>query len=233
VGLQNRRLGVRFPLPLPVPHDDRQDQARGCRRAPRRRHLGLLLARRERAAAARSRRRCRHRGGRGRGVDERAWPSVRRICRRGDRRSEKGGLAHAQGDDADDRGGVRLRGGDGGGSMGERQDLGMGSVRADSRLEKDVNKRWYVVHAYSGFEKSVQRALEDRIHRAGMTDKFGKILVPVEEVVDMVRVQDGPYTDFQGTDEDVNYEKSRLRVAVTMFGRSTPVELEYGQVEKA
>ena len=47
------------------------------------------------------------------------------------------------------------------------------------------NKRWYVVHAYSGFEKSVQRALEDRINRAGMKDKFGKILVPVEEVVEM------------------------------------------------
>ena len=179
---------------------------------------------------------------------------------------------------------------------------------------KDMAKRWYVVHAYSGFEKSVQRALEDRIARAGMQDKFGRILVPVEEVVEMkagqkhmserkffpgyvlvememdddtwhlvkntnkvtgfvggtatkpapisekevgailqqmregvekpkpkvlfevgemVRVKEGPFTDFQGTVEDVNYEKSRLRVAVTIFGRSTPVELEFGQVEKA
>ena len=157
----------------------------------------------------------------------------------------------------------------------------------------ETGKRWYVVHAYSGFEKSVQRALEDRISRAGMQDKFGKILVPVEEVVEMemdddtwhlvkntnkvtgfvggtamkptpisekevnaimqqmregvekpkpkvlfevgemVRVKEGPFTDFQGTVEDVNYEKSRLRVAVTIFGRSTPVELEFGQVEKA
>ena len=48
----------------------------------------------------------------------------------------------------------------------------------------DAGKRWYVVHAYSGFEKSVQRALEDRISRAGMQDRFGKILVPVEEVVE-------------------------------------------------
>ena len=48
-----------------------------------------------------------------------------------------------------------------------------------------MSKRWYVVHAYSGFEKSVQRALEDRISRAGMQDKFGRILVPVEEVVEM------------------------------------------------
>ena len=175
-------------------------------------------------------------------------------------------------------------------------------------------KRWYVVHAYSGFEKSVQRALEERITRAGMQDRFGKILVPVEEVVEMksgqkhmserkffpgyvlvememddatwhlvkntnkvtgfvggtsnrpspissrevdaimqqmregvekpkpkvlfevgelVRVKEGPFTDFQGSVEDVNYEKSRLRVAVTIFGRSTPVELEFSQVEKA
>src|ERR1041384_3559128 len=61
----------------------------------------------------------------------------------------------------------------------------MGSVRLDSRLEENMSKRWYVVHAYSGFEKSVARALEDRINRAGMTEKFGKILVPVEEVVEM------------------------------------------------
>jgi transcriptional antiterminator NusG len=48
-----------------------------------------------------------------------------------------------------------------------------------------MNKKWYVVHAYSGFEKSVQRALVDRIQRAGMQDQFGQILVPVEEVVEM------------------------------------------------
>lgn len=176
-----------------------------------------------------------------------------------------------------------------------------------------MSKRWYVVHAYSGFEKSVQRTLEERITRAGMQDKFGRILVPVEEVVEMksgqkhmserkffpgyvlvemamdddtwhlvkntnkvtgfiggsahkptpisqkevdkimdqmregvekpkhkilfengemVRVKEGPFTDFQGTVEDVNYDKSRIRVAVTIFGRSTPVELEFSQVEK-
>ena len=175
-------------------------------------------------------------------------------------------------------------------------------------------KRWYVVHAYSGFEKSVQRALVERIARAGMQDKFGQILVPVEEVIEMkggqksiserkffpgyvlvemdmddeswhlvkstprvtgfvggtatkptpitqkevdkimaqmqegvekprpkvlfetgemVRVKDGPFTDFNGTVEEVNYEKSRLRVSVTIFGRATPVELEFAQVEKA
>ena len=175
-------------------------------------------------------------------------------------------------------------------------------------------KRWYVVHAYSGFEKSVQRALIERIKRAGMEQYFGQILVPVEEVVEMkggqksiserkffpgyvlvememtdeswhlvkntakvtgfvggtstrptpisekevqsilrqvqegvekprpkvlwevgeaVRVKDGPFTDFPGNVEDVNYEKSKLRVSVTIFGRSTPVELNFDQVEKA
>ncbi|MBC7945578.1 MAG: transcription termination/antitermination protein NusG [Burkholderiales bacterium] len=174
--------------------------------------------------------------------------------------------------------------------------------------------RWYVVHAYSGFEKSVQRTLLDRIQRAGMQDKFGQILVPVEEVVEMksgqksiserkffpgyvlvememtdetwhlvkstpkvtgfiggsamkptpisakevqnilhqiregvekpkpkvlfevgeaVRVKEGPFTDFHGNVEDVNYDKSKIRVSVSIFGRSTPVELDFGQVEKA
>jgi transcriptional antiterminator NusG len=175
-------------------------------------------------------------------------------------------------------------------------------------------KRWYVVHTYSQFEKSVQRALTERIARAGMQDLFGQILVPVEEVVELksgqksiserkffpgyvlvememtdetwhlikstpkvtgflggsamkptpisekevqnimqqmqagvekprpkvlfevgeaVRVKEGPFTDFHGTVEDVNYDKNKLRVAVTIFGRSTPVELDFGQVEKA
>lgn len=174
--------------------------------------------------------------------------------------------------------------------------------------------QWYVVHAYSGFEKSVQRALKERIERAGMQDKFGEILVPVEEVVEMkggqksvterkffpgyvlvqmemndatwhlvkstpkvtgfvggtatkpapiserevqailqqiqegvekprpkvlyevgelVRIIDGPFTDFNGSVEEVNYEKNKLRVSVTIFGRATPVELDFSQVEKA
>ena len=175
-------------------------------------------------------------------------------------------------------------------------------------------KRWYVVHTYSQFEKSVQRALLERIERTGVQDMFGQILVPVEEVVELkggqktiserkffpgyllvememtdetwhlvkntpkvtgflggsamkpspisqkevdtimqqmqagvekprpkvlfevgeaVRVKEGPFTDFNGMVEDVNYDKSKLRVAVTIFGRSTPVELSFGQVEKA
>jgi len=177
-----------------------------------------------------------------------------------------------------------------------------------------MSMRWYVVHAYSGFEKSVQRALQERINRSGMQDKFGEILVPVEEVIEMkggqksiterkffpgyvlvqmvmdddtwhlvkntprvtgfvggtnlkptpitdkevadimhqmqegvakpkpkvlfengelVRVKEGPFTDFNGIVEDVNYEKSKMRVSVTIFGRATPVELDFSQVEKA
>jgi transcriptional antiterminator NusG len=175
------------------------------------------------------------------------------------------------------------------------------------------NMRWYVVHAYSGMEKSVQRALTERIERAGMQDKFGQILVPSEEVVEVkngqkavterrlfpgyvfvememtddtwhlvkntskvtgfiggksnkptpisphevskimqqvqegvekprpkvlyeigevIRIKDGPFTDFNGNVEEVNYEKSKVRVTVTIFGRATPVDLEFGQVEK-
>ncbi len=177
-----------------------------------------------------------------------------------------------------------------------------------------MSKRWYVVHAYSGFEKHVMRSLKERIKLAGMEDKFGEILVPTEEVIEMkggqkrkserkffpgyvlvqmdmdeqswhlvkdcpkvmgfiggtadkpapisdkeaeailqrvedgvekpkpktlfepgevVRVIDGPFADFNGVVEEVNYEKSRLQVAVLIFGRSTPVELEFSQVEKA
>ena len=174
--------------------------------------------------------------------------------------------------------------------------------------------KWYVVHAYSGMEKAVERNIVERINRAGMQSKFGRILVPTEEVVEIkngvkrtaerkffpgyvlvemvmdddtwhlvkhtnkvtgfvgsaknrpapiseddvmkivnqmqegtekprhkvefevgeyIRVKEGPFTDFNGTVEEVNYEKSKVRVSVTIFGRATPVELEFAQIEKA
>jgi transcriptional antiterminator NusG len=177
-----------------------------------------------------------------------------------------------------------------------------------------MSKRWYVVHAYSGYEKRVMNALIEQVELQGMQDLFGEILVPTESVVEMrdgkkrkserkfypgyvlvememndeswhlvkdtprvmgfiggtaekpapltskeadsilqrvkdgvdkptqktiyepgevVRVIDGPFADFNGTVEKVNYEKSRLQVSVSIFGRATPVELEFAQVEKA
>ena len=174
--------------------------------------------------------------------------------------------------------------------------------------------QWYVVHAYSNYEQKVKASLEERIKRFGLEDKFGEILIPTEEVVEMregqrrrserkffpgyvlvqmemndetwhlvkeapkvlgfiggtsdkpapitdaeanailnrvqegadkprpkvlfepgevVRVTSGPFNDFSGVVETVNYDKSKVRVAVQILGRSTPVELDFGQVEKS
>jgi transcriptional antiterminator NusG len=187
------------------------------------------------------------------------------------------------------------------------------AVDAPVTMTPAKNMRWYVVHAYSGMEKAVERNLRERIDRSELTDKFGRILVPMEEVVELkkgkksvterrffpgyvlvememgddtwhlvkhtskvtgfvggaktrpspiseaevtkivsqmqegvekprpkvqwevgetVRIKEGPFTDFNGAVEDVNYDKSKVRVAVTIFGRATPVELDFAQVEK-
>jgi transcriptional antiterminator NusG len=187
------------------------------------------------------------------------------------------------------------------------------AVETPAAAPVNPDLRWYVVHAYSGMEKAVERNIIERINRAGMQNKFGRILVPMEEVVEVkngqkrtterkffpgyvlvemvmdddtwhlvkhtnkvtgfvggaknrpapiseaevmkivnqmqegtdkprhkiefvvgeyVRVKEGPFTDFNGSVEDVNYEKSKVRVSVTIFGRSTPVELEFSQIEK-
>ena len=213
--------------------------------------------------------------------------------------------------------------------MADGQSSGIGFLGSDSWVEKirsDVvisaplagastnpDPKWYVVHAYSGMEKAVERNIIERITRLGMESKFGRILVPTEEAVEIkngqkrtterkffpgyvlvemvmadeswhlvkhtnkvtgfvggaknrpapiseadvakivnqmqegtdkprhkvefevgeyIRVKEGPFTDFNGTVEEVNYERNKMRVSVTIFGRATPVELEFGQVEK-
>lgn len=181
-------------------------------------------------------------------------------------------------------------------------------------MTEENKKRWYVIHAHSGFENRVVNMLNERIRLNNLEHRFGEIIVPTEEVIEMrngqkrkserkffpgyvlvqmemdnetwhlvksvpkvlgfiggtaerpapitdkeaaailrrveegeskprpkvlfepgeiIRVTDGPFADFNGVVEDVNYEKNRLRVSVSIFGRSTPVELEFGQVEKS
>lgn len=175
-----------------------------------------------------------------------------------------------------------------------------------------MNKRWYIVHAHSNFEKKVASSIKEQAAQRGLEDKFDEILVPTENITEVrkgrkvnaerkffpgyvlvkcdlsddvyhlikntpkvtgflgadkkpvpipdaeaerikgqvadgverpktsitfeigesVRVADGPFASFNGTIEEVDESRSRVKVAVSIFGRATPVELEYGQVEK-
>ena len=183
---------------------------------------------------------------------------------------------------------------------------------SDTATRTDSRHKWYIVHAYSNFERKVAESIKERAASAGLSDLFAEVLVPMEEVVEMrrgrkvsserkffpgyvlvkmelndqtyhlikstpkvtgflgtenkpipiteeeagrillqvqegverpkpsvtfeigeqVRVADGPFASFNGLVEEVDEERARLKVAVSIFGRATPVELEYSQVEK-
>jgi transcriptional antiterminator NusG len=177
---------------------------------------------------------------------------------------------------------------------------------------RNPNMKWYIIHAYSGFERKVRESLESRVQAFGLQDKIGKVLIPTESVTEVrggkkytsermfypgyvlvemdmddhvwhvvkstprvtgfvgtgqqptplseeevnhivykvadsrekpklkvkfekgetVRIGEGPFATFTGIVDDVNEDRETLKVMVTIFGRSTPVELEFGQVEK-
>ena len=182
---------------------------------------------------------------------------------------------------------------------------------AESEVDDDPDKKWYVIHTYSGYESKVKAAIEERLQASPLTELFGAILVPTEDVVEMrggrrrvssrkyypgyiliqmtmntdtwylvkntpkvtgflggtndptplneaevqkllgqmrgeqtakpkvkfeegenLRVVDGPFVNFSGVVEAVNHERGKVRIMVTIFGRPTPVELEFLQVEK-
>jgi transcriptional antiterminator NusG len=183
---------------------------------------------------------------------------------------------------------------------------------ASGEPARNPNMKWYIIHAYSGFERKVRESLESRVQAFGLQDKIGKVLIPTESVTEVrggkkytsermfypgyvlvemdmddhvwhvvkstprvtgfvgtgqqptplsdeevnhivykvadsrekpklkvkfekgeqVRIGEGPFATFTGTVDDVNEDRETLKVMVTIFGRSTPVELEFGQVEK-
>ena len=188
----------------------------------------------------------------------------------------------------------------------------MTDLAVETRTVSNPRHKWYIVHAYSNFEKKVAEAIREQAKSSGLEDKFSEILVPTEDVVEIrrgrkvnaerkffpgyvlvkmdmtdeayhlvkntpkvtgflgsgakpmpvseaevqrivgaveegverprptirfeigekVRVTDGPFQSFDGVVESVDEERARLRVSVSIFGRATPVDLEYGQVEK-
>src|SRR5580698_8701471 len=163
-------------------------------------------------------------------------------------------------------------------------ELEQNAEQPEPQPERNERFKWYILHAYSGFERKVRESIESRVQAFGLKDRVGRVMIPTEPVTEIVngkkrtvervflrtgdkpvalseeevssilfrsetakdkprmkikfekneqvRITDGPFANFNGVVDEINEDRETMKVMVTIFGRSTPVELEFGKVEK-